>query len=106
VHGPKHVVKRGKTTVLTAEQARELLDSIPLTRKIKLSDGTTQEMPCLVGLRDRALISVITFAFARIGAVVAMRVEDYYPEGACMKKAGSATRCRRITTWNPISMPT
>ena len=81
VHGPKHVVKRGKTTVLTAEQARELLDSIPLTRKIKLSDGTTQEMPCLVGLRDRALISVMTFAFARIGAVVAMRVEDYYPEG-------------------------
>src|ERR1700732_3428614 len=80
-HGPKHVVKRGKTTVLTAEQARELLDSIPLTRKIKLSDGTTKEMPCLVGLRDRALISVMTFAFARIGAVVAMRVEDYYPEG-------------------------
>jgi site-specific recombinase XerD len=67
VRGPKHVVKRGKTTVLTAEQARELLDSI---------DTTT-----LVGLRDRALISVMTFAFARIGAVVAMRVEDYYPQG-------------------------
>jgi site-specific recombinase XerD len=67
VHGPKHVVNRGKTTVLTAEQARELLDSI---------DTTT-----LIGLRDRALISVMTFAFARIGAVVAMRVEDYYPQG-------------------------
>ena len=67
VHGPKHVVKRGKTTVLTAEQARELLDSI---------DTTT-----LVGLRDRALISVMTFAFARIGAVVGMKVEDYYPQG-------------------------
>lgn len=67
VHGPKHVVKRGKTTVLTAEQARELLDSI--------------DVSTLVGLRDRALISVMTFAFARIGAVVAMRVEDYYPAG-------------------------
>ena len=67
VHGPKHVVKRGKTTVLTAEQARELLDSI---------DTTT-----LVGLRDRALISVMTFAFARIGAVVGMKVEDYYAQG-------------------------
>jgi integrase/recombinase XerD len=67
VRGPKHVVKRGKTTVLTAEQARELLDSINTTT--------------LVGLRDRALISVMTFAFARIGAVVAMRVEDYYPQG-------------------------
>jgi site-specific recombinase XerD len=67
VHGPKHVVNRGKTTVLTAEQARELLDSV---------DTST-----VVGLRDRALISVMTFAFARIGAVVAMRVEDYYPQG-------------------------
>ena len=67
VRGPKHVVKTGKTTVLTGEQARELLDSI---------DTST-----VVGLRDRALISVMTFAFARIGAVVAMRVEDYYPNG-------------------------
>ena len=59
--------RRGKTPVLDAEQARELLDSI---------DTST-----VVGLRDRALISVMTFAFARIGAVVAMRVEDYYPQG-------------------------
>jgi site-specific recombinase XerD len=64
VRGPKHVVK---TTVLDADQARKLLDSI---------DTST-----VVGLRDRALISVMTFAFARIGAVVAMRVEDYYPKG-------------------------
>jgi site-specific recombinase XerD len=67
VRGPKHVVKTGKTTVLDAEQARRLLDSIDLST--------------VVGLRDRALISVMTFAFARIGAVVAMRVEDYYPKG-------------------------
>ena len=50
-----------------AEEARALLDSI---------DTST-----VVGLRDRALIGVMTFAFARIGAVVAMRVEDYYPQG-------------------------
>ncbi len=67
VRGPKHVVKTGKTTVLDAEQARQLLDSI---------DTST-----VMGLRDRALISVMTFAFARIGAVVAMRAEDYYPKG-------------------------
>ena len=78
VRGPKHVVKTGKTTVLDAEQARKLLDSIRATRIVTLSDGTITEMPCVVGLRDRALISVMTFAFARIGAVVAMRVEDYY----------------------------
>jgi integrase/recombinase XerD len=67
VRGPKHVVRRGKTPVLTEDQARRLLDSI---------DTST-----LVGLRDRALIAVMTYVFARIGAVVGMRVEDYYPEG-------------------------
>jgi site-specific recombinase XerC len=67
VRGPKHVVKRGKTPVLTADQARRLIESI--------------DVSTLVGLRDRALIGVMTYAFARIGAVVAMRVDDYYPEG-------------------------
>jgi len=67
VRGPKHVVRRGKTPVLTVDQARRLLESI---------DTST-----LVGLRDRALIGVMTYAFARIGAVVAMKVEDYYPAG-------------------------
>jgi site-specific recombinase XerC len=67
VRGPKHVVRRGKTPVLTEEQARQLIQSL---------DTST-----LVGLRDRALIGVMTYAFARIGAVVAMRVEDYYPAG-------------------------
>jgi site-specific recombinase XerC len=67
VRGPKHVVKRGKTPVLSADQARRLLEGI--------------DVSTLVGLRDRALIGVMTYAFARIGAVVAMRVEDYYPEG-------------------------
>jgi site-specific recombinase XerD len=67
VRGPKHVVRRGKTPVLTEEQARHLLDSIDITT--------------LVGLRDRALIGVMIYSFARIGAVVAMRVEDYYPAG-------------------------
>jgi site-specific recombinase XerC len=67
VRGPKHVVKRGKTPVLTTDQARVLLDSI---------DTST-----LVGLRDRALIGVMTYAFARVGAVVAMRVEDYFANG-------------------------
>ena len=67
VRGPKHVVRRGKTPVLTEDQARRLLDS---------TDTST-----LVGLRDRALIGVMIYSFARIGAVVAMKVEDYYPGG-------------------------
>src|SRR6202023_3301341 len=67
VRGPTHVVRRGKTPVLTEEQARRLLAGL---------DTST-----LVGLRDRALIGVMTYTFARIGAVVALRVEDYYPAG-------------------------
>jgi hypothetical protein len=40
VRGPKHVVvKRGKTPVLVATDARKLLDSIPFTRKVKREDG-------------------------------------------------------------------
>jgi integrase len=89
VRRPKHVVRRGKTPVLTAEEARQLLDSI---------DTTT-----LVGLRDRAVIGVMTYAFARIGAVVAMRVEDYYPKASaggcgCARRAASGTRCPATIT--------
>ena len=67
VRGPKHVVKRGKTPVLQASQARQLLDSI---------DTST-----IVGLRDRAIIAVMVYSFARVGAVVAMNKEDYLQNG-------------------------
>lgn len=67
VRGPAYVIKRGKTPVLTADEARQLLDSI---------DTST-----LVGLRDRALIGVMVYSFARVSAVVGMRVEDYYQNG-------------------------
>lgn len=67
VRGPKHVVNRGKTPVLTADEARKLLDSI--------------DTSSAVGLRDRALIGAMVYSFARISAAVAMKVEDYYPEG-------------------------
>ena len=67
VRGPKHIVKRGKTPVLSAEDARKLLDSIDIST--------------VVGLRDRALIAVMVFSFARVGAVVGMKVEDFYQNG-------------------------
>ena len=67
VRGPKHVVKRGKTPVLSSAQARLLLDSIDVSH--------------VVGLRDRALIAAMVFSFARVSAVIAMKVEDYYPNG-------------------------
>jgi hypothetical protein len=53
VRGPKHVVKTGKTTVLTGEQARELLDSIDVSTlkgkrwwvRLHEKGGKRHEMP-------------------------------------------------------------
>jgi site-specific recombinase XerD len=67
VRGPKHKVKKGKTPVLSVEDTRLLLDHIDVSH--------------VVGLRDRALIAVMTYSFARVSAAVNMRVEDYYRNG-------------------------
>jgi site-specific recombinase XerD len=67
VRGPKHSVRKGKTPVLSADEARLLLDSI---------DTST-----LIGQRDRALIGLMVYTFARVGAALKMRVEDYYIQG-------------------------
>ena len=64
VRGPKHVVTKRKTPVLLPEEARQLLDSLP-------TDTIT-------GHRDRALIGLLVYSFARIGAAVAMNVEDVF----------------------------
>jgi site-specific recombinase XerD len=64
VRGPSHSVKRGKTPVLDPSEARALLDSIDITKP--------------VGLRDRALIGLMVYSFARIGAALSMKVEDVY----------------------------
>ena len=54
VRGPKYTIKRGRTPVLSAEEARQLLDSI--------------ETDTLIGLRDRALIGVMVYRFSRTTA--------------------------------------
>lgn len=64
VRGPKHSVKKGKTSVLAADEMRALLASI---------DAGT-----LIGLRDRALIALMGYTFARVGAAVGMTIKDYY----------------------------
>jgi site-specific recombinase XerD len=79
VRGPRHSVSKGSTPVLSSEEATALLESIAVTQKV-IRYGMTLEDPLLVGLRDRALIAVMTYTFARVGAVVALAVEDYYPQ--------------------------
>jgi site-specific recombinase XerD len=82
VRAAKHVVKKGKTPVLTADEARQLLDSIPLKIGAPPQPGEPDNRPpCLIGLRDRALIGVMVYSFARISAALGMKVEDYYTEG-------------------------
>jgi site-specific recombinase XerD len=76
VRGPSYSTKKGKTAVLTEEEARQLLSSIKVTQKVN-----SRELPHVVGLRDRALLAVMVYGFARVGAVVAMNVEDYFPQG-------------------------
>jgi len=82
VRAAKHVVKKGKTPVLKADEARELLDSIPLKIGPEPKEGEEDNRPpSLVGLRDRALVAVMVFSFARVTAALGMKVEDYYTEG-------------------------
>jgi integrase/recombinase XerD len=64
VRGPKHSVRKGKTSVLSADEMRELLAAI--------------DTSSLLGLRDRALIALMGYTFARVGAATGMKVEDFY----------------------------
>ena len=81
VRGPKYVVRKGKTPVLTAEEARELLESIETVRTTKRQDGVECEEPSLVGLRDLALIGAMVYTFARVNAVLKMKVRDFFVQG-------------------------
>ena len=64
VRGPKHVVTKGATPVLSPAEARKLLETI--------------DTGALAGLRDRALLSVMLYSFARVSAVLGMRRQDYF----------------------------
>ena len=57
-HGPGHSVMKGSTTVMPSQEATAFLNRINVSH--------------VVGLRDRALIGVMVYAFARISAVVSL----------------------------------
>jgi site-specific recombinase XerD len=67
VRGPKYSQKKGKTPVLDRDEARALIAAI--------------DTSSLTGLRDRALIGVMVYTFARVGAVLQMDVGDYFSQG-------------------------
>jgi integrase/recombinase XerD len=65
VRGPRHSVMKGSTTVMSSQDATAFLNSINVSH--------------VVGLRDRAFIAVMIYSFARVSAVVNLKVEDYFP---------------------------
>src|SRR5216683_5611132 len=66
VRGPRHSVSKGVMPVLSSEEASALLAGMNVSS--------------VVGLRDRAIIAVMTYTFAPVGAVVALSVEDYFAQ--------------------------
>jgi hypothetical protein len=102
---------KGKTPVLAREDAKRLLASIP-TLYIYKEGKAEKAVPHLVGLRDRALIALMIFSFARVGAVTKLTVGDYQQNGkkfsvALKERAASSTSCPCTTwprsTWTPTS---
>ena len=67
VRGPKHIIEKGTTPILSSDEARHLFSTIDTSH--------------LVGLRDRALIATMLYSFARVEATVGMDVSDYYAQG-------------------------
>ena len=80
VRGPRYSVSKGSTPVLASEEASTLLGRMKVSEKVELDGGSEKEVPYLVGLRDRAVIAVMTYTFARVSAVVGLKVEDYYSQ--------------------------
>jgi hypothetical protein len=61
-YGDRNSVRKGKTSVLSAEEMHELLAAIDTTS--------------LLGLRDRALIALMGYTFARVGAANACQPHE------------------------------
>src|SRR5258705_6428968 len=57
----------GKTPAFVEGEVQKLLNTV--------------ETSTHTGLRDRALLATLAYTFARIGSVVNLKVEDYYPSG-------------------------
>jgi site-specific recombinase XerD len=80
VRGVKEQVIEGKTPEITVEHARTLLASIKLSHLVKTKEGET-EVPLLVGLRDKAILSTLAYTACRAGAVAKLRLQDFQNEG-------------------------
>jgi site-specific recombinase XerD len=67
VKTPKFSRTEGKTPAFSTEEVQKVLASIDTSH--------------VVGHRDKAFLATLAYTFARIGAVVNLKVEDYFQAG-------------------------
>lgn len=84
VRGERLQVIEGKTPEITVEQARQLLNSIDASH--------------VVGLRDRAIIAILIYTAARVGAVARLRLGDFFDTGDqyCLRFLDKGGKSREI----------
>jgi integrase/recombinase XerD len=84
VEGLKFSRQIGITPIFQAGEMRSLINSIPVTREVKIPKkhgGGFKEVPDVKGRRDRAAIAIMAYTFARVSAVAGLKREDYRIEG-------------------------
>lgn len=84
VRGERLQVVEGKTPEITIPQARKLMKSLDTSH--------------VVGLRDRAIIAILIYTAARVGAVATLRRGDFYDLGDeyCLRFAEKGGKSREI----------
>lgn len=84
VRGERYQVVEGKTPEISIEQARRLLRSIDTSH--------------VIGLRDRAVIALMIYTAARVGAVAKLRRGDFYDSGDqyCLRFTEKGGKVREI----------
>ena len=84
VRGPRLQVVEGKTPEIGVKPARTLLNSI--------------EVSNVVGLRDRAIIGILVYTAARVGAVADLNRADFYDAGSqhCLRFSEKGSKARVI----------
>lgn len=84
VRGERLQVIEGKTPEISIKQARRLMESF--------------DVDSAVGLRDRAIIGILIYTAARVGAVAKLRRQDFYDLGDqyCLRFSEKGGKSREI----------
>ena len=81
VRGVKETVVEGKTPEITIDQARRLMASVGTTYTVKAKGQQAQDVPSVVGLRDRAIPATLAYTACRAGAIAKLQLQDFQHYG-------------------------